>query len=76
MDGFDPRPGTPVFTGDIASAMAASEVMDVMGMDTMGTDMEMMGMGHDVTLAPVMGRPPPGWRASPAAPPSTPTAAT
>ena len=36
MDGFDPRPGTPVFTGSIASAMAASEVMDVMGMDMTG----------------------------------------
>ena len=54
MDGFDPRPGTPVFTGDIASAMAASEVMDVMGMGDM-MDMEMMGMGHDVTLASVIG---------------------
>ncbi|GAB4576351.1 MAG: hypothetical protein Kow0077_32300 [Anaerolineae bacterium] len=47
-DGFDPRPGTPVFAGGIADA-APADMMDTMGMA--GMDMMEMGMGVEVTLA-------------------------
>lgn len=46
-EGFDPRPGTPVFSGAIADGTPADEMM--MGDDDMMGD-EMMGAAHEVTL--------------------------
>ncbi len=45
-EGFDPRPGTPVFAGAIADAEEA-DMMDLMGM---GGEMMDMGMGVEVAL--------------------------
>jgi hypothetical protein len=50
-DGFDPRPGAPVFAGEIAMGEPA-EAMDMM-MDEgmMEEEMDMMSMGAEITLA-------------------------
>ncbi len=68
LNGFDPRPGTPVFAGAIADGEPAGEMMmddddemmddesmDDMGeesMDDMGEDDMMMGSALEVELAP------------------------